>query len=201
MPPKGYEHQAPQLTPSLVEPGIIIRMSINLGEQDRVLQFETFADRDETQAEIDRRCDVMRKTADRQRAIHALPHMRRQLDDIEYRNNDNRRRLAELNAGEKASDEVREEKRLELTTRLQNVIPRAEQDHQQSGRREAFKAPASVTRGPMAGLEALDIAAQKEHAENEVQRTTLENEIKEAMTAIAKQKDLIAEYEALRADG
>ncbi len=196
---RGHQHQVPEVAAALVEPGLIIRTSINLGEQDRIIQFEGFVDRDASQAEIDFLCDKIRKAGDRQRAIHALPHMLRQLSDVEYRNNDNKKRLAELNAGEKAMDEAREAKRTEFEVYLSDAIMRAQEEHRVSGRRGEFKVPPAVTRVPQGNLEALRAAQEKDHAENQVQRTTLENEIKEGDRAIAKQKELIAEYEALRA--
>ncbi len=198
---RGHEHPIPALPEALASPGLIIRTSINLGEQDRIIQFEGFVDRDATLSEIHHLCDKIRKAGDRQRAIHALPAIRRHLDDVEYRNNDNKRRLAELNAGEKAMNEARAEKAQQLQVHLQDAVSQAQAEHERSGRRGEFKAPAQVTRGPVSQLEALREAEQKEHAENAVQRLTLENEIKEGDRAIAKQNELIAEYEALTADG
>jgi hypothetical protein len=194
---KGHQYHVPELPQALVEPGIIIRMSVNLGAQDRVIQFETFADRDESQAEIDRRCDVMRRAGDRQHAIYALPDMLRRLEDIEYRTNDNKKRLAELNAGEKAMDEARAEKRKEFQAELQNAVSRAEDEHVRSGRRGEFKAPAGATRAPQAHLETLANAEAKDHAENEIQRAALRNEIRDGDRAIFQQKQLVAEHEAL----
>ncbi len=192
-------NQSPAMPEALFSPGIQIQYKLPLGEQDRELSFLSFVDRDATLPEIHHLCDVMRRAGDRQRATHALPHIARHLDDIEYRNNDNKRRLAELNAGEKAMDEARAAKRQEFHVQLQDAVTRAEEVHRASGRHGEFKAGANVTRGPQANIEALVAAEQKEHAENQVQRTTLENEIKEGDRAIAKQKDLIAEYEALKA--
>ncbi len=174
---RGHEHPIPALPEALAAPGLIIRTSINLGEQDRIIQFEGFVDRDASLSEIHHLCDKIRKAGDRQRAIHALPAIRRHLDDVEYRNNDNKRRLAELNAGEKAMDDARAQKRIELRTQLQDAVMRAEDEHIRSGRRGEFKAPASVTSRPSTELAALHDAEQKDHSENQVQRATLENEI------------------------
>ena len=192
------QNPGPQLTPALMEPGLIIRHGFNLGEADRIVQFEGFLDRDAALSEIHHMCDTMRKAGNRQKAAHTLPHMRRHLAEMEYVCNDNKRRLAELDAGEKAMDEARSVKRDELRMQLQNAVARAEDDHRQSGRRGDFKAPASVTSRPLASLQVLDEAEQKEHAENKATRTTLSYEIKDGERgerAIARQKDLIAEYE------
>ncbi len=189
---------APQLTPALMEPGLIIRHGFNLGEADRIVQFEGFLDRDSPLSEINHLCDTMRKAGNRQKAAHTLPHMRRHLEEIEYVLNDNKRRLAELDAGEKAMDEARARKRDEIRAELQGAVTRAEDEHQRSGRRGEFKAPASVTSRPMASLQVLDEAEAKEHAENAATRATLNHEIKDGERgerAILRQKDLIAEYE------
>lgn len=191
-------HQVPALPEALAAPGLIIRHGFNLGEQDRIVQFEGYVDRDAPLSEINHICDTMRKAGNRQKAAHALPQMRRHLADIEYVYNDNRRRLAELDAGEKAMDEARAAKRAELQTELQNAVSRAQDDHVASGRRSEFKPPASVTSRPMASIQILDETEKKEHAENAAQRATLKQEIVEGERgerAIARQKDLIAEYE------
>ena len=188
----------PQMTPALMEPGLIIRHGFNLGEADRIVQFEGFLDRDAALSEINHLCDTMRKAGNRQKAAHALPHLRRHLEDMEYVLNDNKRRLAELDAGEKAMDEARAAKRDELQTELQNAVARAQDDHVTSGRRGEFKVPASVTSRPMASLQVLDEAEAKGHAENAATRATLNHEISDGERgerAIARQKDLIAEYE------
>jgi hypothetical protein len=197
---KGHQHQVPELPQALVEPGIIIRMSVNLGAQDRIIQFETFADRDESQAEIDRRCDVMRRAGDRQHAIYELPGLLHRLEDVEYRTNDNKKRLAQLDAGEKAMDAARAEKRGEFQTQLQNAVSRAEEEHILSGRRGEFKAAAGITRAPQAHLETLAVAEAKDHAENELQRAALRNEIRDGDRAIFQQKQMVAECEAKMAD-
>jgi len=189
---------APQMTPALMEPGLIIRHGFNLGEADRIVQFEGFLDRDAALSEINHLCDVMRKAGNRQKAAHTLPHLRRHLEDMEYVYNDNKRRLAELDAGEKAMDEARAQKRDELRQQLQDAIARAEDEHHRTGRRGEFKAPASVTGRPLASLQVLDEAETKEHNENAAQRATLKHEIidgERGERAIARQKDLIAEYE------
>ncbi len=198
---KGYEHAVPSLPPALAEPGLIIRTSINLGEQERIIQFEGFIDRDSSQGEIDHLCDKMVRAGDRLRARHVLPSYRRNLEDVEYKNNDNKKRLAQLEAGLKAMDEAREEKRSELNQALSNRISAARDEHASTGRRGEFKPGANITATITTQLSQLTEAGAKEHAEAAVQRTTLEGEIKEGDRQIFKWKALIEEHEALAADG
>ena len=193
----GHQHPTPQLPEALAAPGLIIRMSVNLGEPDRILQFESFADRDASLGELNHLCDNMRKAGDRQRAIHVLPLIRRQLSDIETKHDENRVRLAELNAREKEMDAVRAEKAVELRNLLVVRVNAAEQDHRASGRRGEFKAPASVTGPIQSQLRTLEENEVRDHNEAAAQRATLDNELKEGDRALKKQGELIAEYEAL----
>ena len=193
----GHQHPVPQLAPALAEPGLIIRMSINMGEPDRILQFESFADRDASVEELNHLCDNMRKAGDRQRAIHVLPLIRRQKDDIEVKHNENRARLAELNAREAAMNEAREEKRIELRNTLVARIEAARSDHVASGRRGEFKVPATVAGPVESDLRKLDENEVRDRNEAAQQRATLDNELKEGERALKKQRDLVDEYEAL----
>ncbi len=197
---KGYEHAVPSLPPALAEPGLIIRTSINLGEQERIIQFEGFIDRDSSQSEIDHLCDKMVRAGDRLRAKHVLPSYRRNLEDVEYKNNDNKKRLAQLEAGLKAMDEAREEKRFELQREQSEKISAARDEHYARGKRGEFEPGANLTSRFNAQINQLAEAHTKEHAEAAVQRTTLEGEIKEGDRQIFKWKALIEEHEALAAD-
>ena len=179
------------------KPSLIIRHSINLGEQERIIQFETFADRDTSIEEIDRQCDLMRRVSDRQRAIHVLPSYRRTLENIEYKHNGNVKRLRELDAGLGAMDEARAAKTRELQVQLDSALEQAERAHQASGRRGEFRPPGGGEVGRIKGaIDQLAANGQREHAEAQVQRSTLDGEIKEGERAIFQQKALIAEHEA-----
>jgi hypothetical protein len=191
------KHAIPTLAPALAEPGLIIRTSINLGEQERVIQFEGFIDRDSSQSEIDHLCDKMVKAGDRLRAKHVLPSYRRNLEDVEYKTNENKKRLAQLEAGLKAMDEAREQKRAELQTEQSNRLATARDEHVASGRRGPFNPGASLTSRFSAQINQLSEAHNKEHAEAAVQRSTLDGEIKEGDRQIFKWKALIEEHEKL----
>lgn len=196
------EHQipTPELPAAIVSPGIIIRTSVNLGEQDRLIQFETFCDRDESENEINHRCDVMMRAADRQRAKHLLPSYKRNREDVEYKTNDNKARLAELEARLKAMNDARSEKVLELQKEMGDAIGRARDEHVDSGRRGAFKAPGALTSRFQTQIDQVLDAGVKEHNEAATQRSVLENEIKEGQRGLEKWDVLIREQEALASE-
>lgn len=194
---EGYQHPVPEIAPALAQPGLIVRTSINLGEQDRIIQFEGFIDRDAEQAEIDHLCDKMVRAGDRLKARHMLPIYRRQLEDLEYRHTENRKRLAELEARLKAADEARLEKRTELSTQLAQAISDARDAHLASGRRGEFKPTPQVTQRIDVQISQLDEMQSREHNEAAQTRSTLDNELKEGQRAVDQAKKLIAEYEAM----
>ena len=136
---------APQMPAAIAAPGLIIRSQINLGENERSIQFEGYIDRDSDQSEINHLCDKMVRAGDRLRAKHVLPKLYRTLEDAEHMLNGNKKRLAELEAGLVAMDEARDAKALELNGRLSEQINAARDAHVESGRRGEFKPPAAVT--------------------------------------------------------
>lgn len=178
-----------------------IRMNVGLGEQDRVIQFEANIDKDAPQSDFDTVCDKLSRTADRLRARHLLPNFRRQLEDVEFKHNENLARKAEVNARLKVMDEARDAKVLELRQHLGDAISRARDEHVASGRRGEFKPGASVTSRIDAQINQIEEGRAKEHAEAEQMLATLDNEIKDGERMIYKHKVMIAEYEALAADG
>jgi hypothetical protein len=200
MPSKQAE--IPTIAPALVQPGMVARLSINLGEQDRILQFETYFDRDENQTEINHRLDQMQKAADRKRAQHLLPSYRRNREDVEHKTNENRRRLAGVEAMLRESDKIRSEKLVELDTGLAVVIGGLRDAWYASGKRGEFKEPRTKdTAHYQTQIDALEAGATKERNEAQVQIAELQNEIKDGERALAKWDVLIAEHEALIRDG
>lgn len=176
---------------------ITIRLNVGLGEQDRVIQFETLADKDQPQDELDALCDKIARAADRLRAKHLLPNFRRQLEDVEYKHNENLVRRSETVARLKVMDEVRDAKVLELRQALGAAIDRARDEYFASGRRGDFRPPAAVTGRPQAQINEVEAGREKDHAEAAQVLATLDNEIKDGERMIFKHKVMIAEYEKL----
>lgn len=188
----GIEHPTPELPPALTQPGIIIRASVNIGQQD-VLQFETFCDRDEVESEINHRCEVMIRVAARQRAKYLLPSYERQREDDEHKTNENKARLAELDARLKAMDEARAEKVEALRKEMGDAVARARDEHYASGRRGEFRPKPATTSNLQTQIDQVFEAGQKEHAEAAIERSRLDNEIKEGTRLLFKWDVLIQE--------
>ena len=197
----GHQHKVPEIVPALAEPGIIIRASINLGEQDRIIQFECFTDRDASQAEIDHQCDKIVRAGDRLRALHLLPSYRRQLEQLEYTHAENKARLEAGEAHLKAMTEAREEKIIELQRQISDQVNYARDAHVASGRRGEFKPPQTLAREQKAAIE--ELMRNQQNEENKVagDRSVLENEIKEGDRKVYQMKVMIGEFEALARNG
>jgi len=193
----GHQHEVPEVPAGVAAPGLIIRYGVNLGEQDRILQFEGFIDRDSDPAEINHLCDKIVGAGDRLRARHMLPTYRRQLEDVEHKHNENRARLAGMEAQLKAMAETRSAKIEELRIELSDKVKRASEEHYASGRRGAYNPPRSIVQGTEAQIDQLMENQRKEEAEAEIQRAALNNELKEGERAVYQLKRMIREQEAL----
>ncbi len=189
-----------ELPVEITAPGVVMRLSQSLGAANDVFQLEGSIDQDASQEEFDHLADKMVRVAARQRAIHQLPDIRRQLENVEYKHNDNRKRLAELNAGEAEAAKIRDEKAAELQQRAGKIESEAQDAHYASGRRGEFKPTGSVA-GELARVKAqlsqLDEGMTKQRNEAAVQRATLENEVKDGERAVSQLTALIREQEAL----
>lgn len=184
----------------IAEPGVILRLSQSLGGTNDVFQLEGGIDRDASQAEFDHLADKMARTAARLAAKSNLPGLRRQLENVEYKHNENRRRLAELNAGEDEVTKIRAEKVAELQVRAGQIETQAQEAYRATGRQGKFK-PQGHVAGELgkvrSAIASIEEAGVKERNEAQVQRATLENELKDGERAVAQLNSLIRENEAL----
>src|SRR3990167_5633250 len=185
---------------ALTAPGLVIRHTVNLGEEARTLQFETFVDRDSQLSEINHLCDAMRKASDRQRALHVLPSYRRNMEDAVYKQNEKIMQVAAIRTELAEMDEVRAEKRRELEVRRDADLSRAEAEHYGTGRRTPFKPRAATTRVEDADMALLDANEKRAHDEAQGKILTLEAQIKTEGREIFMWDKLIAEHEALARD-
>lgn len=185
---------------ALAQPGLIMRLSQGLGTQTDVFQLEGFIDRDASQAEIDHLAEKMVRSAAKLKAKSELPNLRRSIENIEFKHNGNKVRLAEVNAAEQAQDEIWAEKIIALQLQLGNAESAAKQVHEASGRRGEFKAQGSVA-GQLGRIKTMieqaEEARVKVHSEAAVQRATLDNELKDGERALTQMLTLLAETEAL----
>lgn len=186
-----------QPSPYLVQPGILIRTRVNLGQQDREIGFEASIDRDAPQNEIDDLCDKMVAAGDRLRAKTLLPDYRRGRENAEYKHNGNRHRKVTLESRLIESRRIREEKRREIETRLAQAVAGWRAEHEATGRRVAFRPTPQQTRPYQADLDALADGERKEMAEAEVQFAQLATELDEGQRALDQWDGLIADAEAL----
>ncbi len=182
---------------ALTAPGLVIRHTINLGEEARTLQFETFVDRDSQLSEINHLCDVMRKASDRQRALHVLPSYRRNMEDTIYKQGEKIAQVAAIRDELAAMDEVRADRRRALEIQRDSDLSRAEAEHIHSGRRTPYKPRAAATRVEDSEMALLDANEKRAHDEADGQIKTLEAQIKTEGREIFMWKQLIAEHEAL----
>jgi hypothetical protein len=194
------EIPSPQIPAALVEPGLIMRFSANLGEQDRIFQVESFLDRDSSQHDIDHLADKMRKACDRQKAITQLPGYRRQMEHVTGKTTENRARLAKLEAGLVAAHDERKSAALTLKAEAEGVQRREQDEWVGSGRKGEFKLQgASKSKFDRLNqqIRALDENQTKEENEAAQQRSVLVNEIAEGERAMEQMGRLITESELL----
>lgn len=193
----GHQIDIPK---ALAEPGMIMRLNVGLGEQDRVFQIESFVDRDAQQSEIDEVAAKMMRAGDRLKARTQLPILRRQLDSIEFKHRDNLQRLAKLNASEQAANELRGQEIIKLMSQASKIQQIAQDNWIASGRRGEFKLQGGDKSAVARSEQAADMLKEqiaKESAEAIQQRSVLDNEIAEGSRTMNQLKRLIEEAEAL----
>lgn len=189
---------APEIAGALVAPGLIMRLNIGLGDQD-IFQAESFLDRGASQQEIDVLADKMVRAANRLKAKAQLPGYRRQLEHVETKLTENRERLAKLEAGLKAVEDVRREEAVRLKAKAEEVQTREQDAWIAEGRRTEFKlrgaALAEFNRLNQQ-IGALNASQTKDEGEAAQQRSVLQNEITEGERAAYQMGRMISEAEA-----
>lgn len=185
---------------AIAEPGMTLRVNIGLGEQDRVLQIESFIERECDQAELDTLVEKMLRAGNRAKAKTMLPMYRRQLRFQEGKLRENRARVAEVDAKIMALKDLREEKALELRKQHDALLQESQDAWYAGGKRGEYK-PVGGTHSRltrmMTEIEALTGDQNKDAAEATQQLSILENEIKEGQRVIGEVNDMIHECEAL----
>jgi hypothetical protein len=186
---------------AIAEPGMTLRVNIGLGEQDRVLQIESFIERECDQSELDTLVEKMVRAGNRAKAKTMLPMYRRQLRFQEGKLNENRGRVAAVEAKLTELDRLRKEKALELRKGHDELL-RRDQDAwaNNPGKRGEYKPAAAVvsklTRS-MTEIKSLEADQSKDEAEAAQQLSILENEIKEGQRVLGEVNDMIRECEML----
>jgi hypothetical protein len=174
------ELPSPQIASAIADPGLILRASISLGEQDCVVQYEGYLDRDCSQREVDALTDKMILAGKRQKAKHQLPGLRRQLEDARHTLGENKVRLEKLNASEKAAFDERKNQAQRLTAQAQALVTAEQDGWIASGRKGDFRLQGSAKSRVdrmNAEIEALSSNQNKESSEAQIQRGQLVGEI------------------------
>lgn len=185
---------------AVADPGIIVRYSVNLGEQDRIIQFEGAIDRDAALGEYNHLADKLRIVANRQKAIQVLPVYRRQLQAQEEKHTENKARTAAVAARIQSLKEARETRALELRREHGSRLDADRGEWVASGRRGDYRPQGHVKANLerlKAEIDQLAANQNKDDAEAQQQLSVLENEVKEGERACGQLKALIAEAEAL----
>jgi hypothetical protein len=185
-----------RLPEALAAPGAILRLTMNLGEQECALQLESFLDRDASQEEYDHLARKMMVTAEKERARRLLPGYRRQLEQIEFVTGENKKKLAEINARLSEGKRQRELKITELRVHKDRAHTEAHDAWYGSGRKGEFKGTPQVHRMDTQINQLLE-AQQKEEAEAAVQKAQLDTEIHDGDRRIVQAKVLLKEQEQL----
>lgn len=183
--------------PELIVPGIVIRTKVNLGQQDCEMGFELSVDRDEPIENLDAACDKVMGAALRQRAKMILPGWRHQREGVQFKYDENRKRLAEMEARLAESRKIRDEAIRRLEVIRDAAISAAAADWRDSGKRGEFKPQQQMLRPHDAKIEELRKAGDAEAGEANVQRAQLETELQEGFRALEQWNVMIREQEAL----
>ncbi len=179
-----------------------LRVNIGLGEQDRVLQIESFIERECDQGELDTLVEKMIRAGNRAKAKTMLPTFRRQLRYQEGKLHENQSKKAGVEAKLSELNRLRSEKALELRKQHDALLQESQDAWYAGGKRGEFK-PVGGTYSRltrmMSEIEALTADQNKDDAEAVQQISVIENEIKEGQRVIGEINDMIHDCEALAA--
>jgi chromosome segregation ATPase len=179
--------------------GIAMRIELAAGEGG-IIGLTAIRPETDTQIELTFCLDKLMGAARAVRAKQQLPEIRHELDGAKILLNENRVRLAEIDAAFREAMTQRQEERTKATARSQEIYEEAATAHFASGRQGEFK-PQGHIQGSLTRLKGvidqIDAGQTKANEQHKVDRSQLENEIKKRRTAVEILERRIAECEAL----
>lgn len=179
--------------------GIAMRIGINAGEGG-MIELTAVRPETDTQVELTFTLEKLMGAARAVRARQQLPELRHEYDGTRALLHENEVRLAEIDAAFRTMTAQREQDRMRLQTKHQEVYEAAAADHFAAGKRGEFEPLGHVKTdlnrfaAAVAQKEGEQTKATEQH---KVDRSQLENEVKKRRQGLEILERRIAECEAL----
>lgn len=180
--------------------GIAMRVELSGGDDGSMIGLTAIRPETDTQIELMWTLDKLMGAAKAVRAKQQLPELRHELDGHREMLRENEVRLAELDAAFRTTTVQREQDRMKLQMKHQEIYENAAADHFASGRQGQFEPHGNIKTSlnrfasAMAQKEGEQTKANEEH---KVARSQLENEVKKRQTSVTILERRVAECERL----
>ena len=180
--------------------GIAMRVELSGGDDGSMIGLTAIRPETDTQIELMWTLDKLMGAAKAVRAKQQLPELRHERDGHREMLRENEVRLAELDAAFRTTTGQREQDRMKLQLKHQEIYEEGATEHFASGKRGTYE-PQGNLKGKLNKFAAA--MAQKEgeqtkaNEEHKVARSQLENEVRKRQTSVTILERRIAECERL----